>query len=91
MSNDEDFVEERVYTVPLDHAWIAPIKKRTPREMRILKEFIMKNMKANTITISKEVNEKLWTEGIEGPSRKIHVRVVKYKDNTVKVHLAEGE
>jgi large subunit ribosomal protein L31e len=91
MSDNKDIVEEQVYTVPLDHAWITPIWKRTPREIRILKEFIAKSMGADTIVIGSEVNERLWSRGMEGKSRKIRVRAVKDKDNIVKVYLAEGE
>lgn len=91
MSDDKDVVEERVYTIPLDHAWIAPIKKRTPRGMRVLRDFIKKNMRVDTVMISGEVNEKLWGRGIEGAPRKIRVRAVKDRENVVRVHLVEGE
>ena len=91
MSINKDIVKEQVYTVPLDHAWITPMWKRTPREIRILKEFVAKSMGADTIMIDSEVNERLWSKGIEGKSRKIRVRAVKNKDNIVRVHLAEGE
>ena len=91
MSDNKDIVEERVYTVPLDHAWIAPIWKRTPREIRILREFVAKSMSSDSIIIDSKVNEKLWSKGIKGKSRKIRVRAVKNKDNVVRVRLAEGE
>ena len=87
---EEDVVEERVYTIPLKHAWIAPTKKRTPRAMKILKEFMTKNMKAESIIISGEVNEYLWSKGIEGAPRRIRVRAVKDKEDVVKVYLAKG-
>lgn len=89
--SDKDSVEERVYTVPLVHAWIAPMKKRTPRSMRILRDFIKKNMGVDTVMIDSEVNEKLWSEGVEGAPRKIRVKAVKDRDNVVRVHLVEGE
>ena len=91
MSENKDAVEERVYNVPLTHAWIAPIKKRAPRATRILREYVKKNMGGENILISSEVNELLWRKGIEGPPRKIRVRVVKDKENTVRVHLVGGE
>ena len=91
MSENKDVVEERVYTVPLDHAWIAPIKKRAPRAMKILREYVKKNMDVESILISSEVNEELWKKGIEGPPRKIRIRAVKDKENTVRVNLVEGE
>ena len=43
---NEKIVEERIYTVPLTKAWSVPKKKRTPRAMRVLKEFIKKHMKS---------------------------------------------
>ena len=91
MSKSKDAAEERVYTVPLDHAWIAPIKRRAPRAMKILKEYVKKNMGGESILISSEVNEKLWSRGIEGPPRKIRVKAVKDKDNIVRVDLVKGE
>ena len=90
MSENEDAVEERIYTVPLRRAWIAPIKKRTPRAIRILREFMKKNMKTDNVIISNEVNEKLWSCGIEGSPRKIRVRAVRDEDNIVRVYLVKG-
>ncbi len=88
-----EIVEERIYTVPLSRAWIAPVTKRAPRAMRILKVFIRKHMKAddNSIRILNEVNERIWSRGIEKPPRKIRVRAAKDRDGLVTVHLAEGE
>jgi len=86
----EDIVEEHVYTVPLAHAWIAPIKKRSPRAMRVLKEYLRKNMKIRDFVISEEVNERFWSQGIEGAPRRIRVRAVKNKEGIVTVYLAKG-
>ena len=91
MSKDKNSVEERVYLVPLDHAWIAPIKNRTPRAIRILKEYVKKNMATDNVLISSEVNEKIWSKGTEGSPRKIRIRAVKDKENVVTVHLVKGE
>jgi large subunit ribosomal protein L31e len=99
---EEEFVEERFYTIPLSKAWIYPRKKRAPKATRIVKSFVTKHMKIQTIpdedeeeaerlVISNEVNEKLWSRGIEKPPRKIRVRVVKDKEGVVTVLLAEGE
>jgi len=101
---DEDIVEERIYTVPLQKALIRPPKKRAPRAMQLLKIFVVKHMKmAVTVSedeeeeelpqliITKEVNEKIWSRSIEKPPRKIRVRVTKDKDGNITVHLAEAE
>ncbi|MFA5364785.1 MAG: 50S ribosomal protein L31e [Candidatus Bathyarchaeia archaeon] len=99
---EEEIVEERFYTIPLSKAWIYPRKKRAPKSARIVKSFVTKHMKIKTIpdedeeeaerlVISNEVNEKLWSRGIEKPPRKIRVRVTKDKEGVVTVLLAEGE
>ena len=99
--DEEDIVEERFYTIPLRKAWISPRKKRAPRAGRIVKSFVLKHMKVRTeaegeeeaerLVIDNEVNEKLWSRGIEKPPRKIRVRVVKDKEGVVTVFLAEGD
>jgi len=100
---EEEIVEERVYTIPLAKAWIRPPKKRAPRAMHMIREFITKHMKLEvrveeeekgempTLIVSKEVNERVWRKGIEKPPRKIRVRTAKDKDGNVTVFLAEGE
>ena len=98
---DEDIVEERFYTIPLRKVWIVPRKKRAPKAARIVKAFVLKHMKVRTeaegeeeperLVIDNEVNEKLWSKGIEKPPRKIRVRVVKDKEGVVTVLLAEGD
>ena len=98
---EEDIVEERFYTIPLGKAWISKRKKRAPKAARIVRSFVLKHMKVRTeveeeeeperLVIDNEVNEKLWSRGIEKPPRKIRVRVVKDKEGVVTVHLAEGD
>ena len=99
---EEDIVEERFYTIPLRKAWISTRKKRAPRAGRIVKSFVLKHMKVRTqaeeeeeepekLVIDNEVNEKLWSRGIEKPPRKIRVRVVKDNEGVVTVLLAEGD
>jgi large subunit ribosomal protein L31e len=98
---EEDIVEERFYTIPLAKVWIVPRKKRAPKAARIVRSFVLKHMKVRTeveeekeperLVIDNDVNEKLWSRGIEKPPRKIRVRVVKDKEGVVTVHLAEGD
>jgi large subunit ribosomal protein L31e len=98
---EEDIVEERFYTIPLGKAWISKRKKRAPKAAKLVRTFVMKHMKVQMeveeeeeperLVIDNEVNEKLWSRGIEKPPRKIRVRVVKDKEGVVTVHLAEGD
>ena len=88
---DENIVEERIYTIPLSKAWISPRKKRAPRAIRILRSFIMRHMKPDSISISGEVNQQIWRRGIEKPPRKIRIRAAKDQDGKVSVYLAEAD
>ncbi|WP_457619830.1 50S ribosomal protein L31e [Methanopyrus sp.] len=84
-----EVVDERVYTVPLRDARKAPLKKRAPRAVKALRQFIERHMKAEEVRIGNDVNEKIWERGIKKPPSKIRVRAVKYADGTVEVRLAE--
>lgn len=102
---EEEIVEERTYTIPLSKAWLMPANKRAPTAMRILREFTIKHMKLkaakkseeeeeeepSTLTIDNEVNQRMWSRGIEKPPRNIRVRAAKDKDGNVTVYLAEGD
>jgi large subunit ribosomal protein L31e len=98
---EEEIVEEKFYTIPLRMAWISQRKKRAPKAMRIIRSFVKKHMKIRTeaegeeeaefLVISNEVNEKIWSRGIEKPPRKIRVRAAKDKEGVITVHLAEGD
>jgi large subunit ribosomal protein L31e len=101
-AEEEEIVEERIYTIPLRRAWIAPRKKRTPRAVRIIRSFVQRHMKVEPevkgeeeeegrLVISNEVNERLWSRGIEKPPRNIRVRAVKDKEGVVTLYLAEGD
>jgi len=98
---EEEIIEERIYTIPLGKAWIMPPKKRAPRAMRMIKEFITKHMKLEKrgeeeevpqrLIISNELNERVWGRGIEKPPRKVRIRATKDKEGNVTVYLAEGD
>ncbi|MEM1586862.1 MAG: 50S ribosomal protein L31e [Candidatus Bathyarchaeia archaeon] len=88
-----EVVEERIYIVPLSRAWIRPRTKRAPRAINLLKTFVKRHMKVEeeSIRVAGEVNEKIWSRGIQKPPRKIRVKVTKDKEGLVTVYLAEGK
>jgi len=102
---EEEIVEERIYTIPLSKAWIMPPNKRAPRAIRMIRSFVTRHMKLEArrggeeeeaeepkkLVISNEVNERVWKRGIEKPPRKIRVRAAKDKEGNVTVYLAEGD
>ncbi|TXT56558.1 MAG: 50S ribosomal protein L31e [Candidatus Thorarchaeota archaeon] len=88
---DEEIIDERIYTVPLRKAyWTGTRLRRTNRAVRILREFVERHMKPEELEIQPEVNERIWSRGIEKPPRRIRIRATKNSDNLVRVYLAEG-
>jgi len=81
-----EIVEERAYTVNLREAWRAPTKNRTPRAIRVLKEFVKRNMKVESVIMSNEINEAVWARSIEKPPRKLKIRAVKDKEGNVIIY-----
>jgi len=88
---EKEIVEERIYTIPLSRAWISPRKKRSPRAVRLVKSFIQRHMKPEVLVVDNEVNERIWSKGIQKPPRNIRVRAVKDREGTVTLYLAEGD
>jgi len=88
---EEEIIDERIYTVPLRRAyWTGSRLRRSNRAIRILRKFVERHMKPEEIVILAEVNEKIWSRGIQKPPRRIRIRATKNSDNLVRVYLAEG-
>jgi large subunit ribosomal protein L31e len=86
-----EVVEERIYTIPLRHAWVVtPRGKRAPRVVRDVRDFVARHMKAEEVAMSNEVNAVLWARGINKPPRKIKIRAVKDKEGKVIVYPAKA-
>ena len=81
-----EIVEEKAYTVNLREAWRAPTKNRTPRAIRVLKEFVKRNMKVESVIMSNEINEAVWARSIEKPPRRLKIRAVKDKEGNVIIY-----
>lgn len=99
---EEEIEEENFYTIPLSKAWLRPPNKRAPKAIKIIREFVKRHMKIRHINsgegdeeeklvILNEVNEKIWSRGVENPPRKIRVRVTKDKEGKICVRLVEGD
>jgi large subunit ribosomal protein L31e len=71
---------ERIYTIPLGDAYEAVSYKRTPRAVKIIREFVARHMKARNgekISMSTNLNEFLWMRSIKKPPRRVKVRIIK--------------
>ena len=80
---DLEIVAEKTYTINLRDVWNVPRNKRSPKAIKVLKEYMKRHMKAENVIISNEVNEQIWARGIQKPPRKLKVRAVKDKENKV--------
>ncbi len=80
---------ERVYNVPLRREFLkVPKYKRAKKAVIALREFLIRHMKSENIIIGREVNEYIWTKGIENPPH--HVKIVaKKEEDKVFVNLAD--
>lgn len=81
--------EERIYVIPLRDAKKAPRRRRVPRAVKIVREFLKRHMKSGQIKLNEELNRKLWERGIERSMSRVRVRAVKADDGSVEAFLAE--
>jgi large subunit ribosomal protein L31e len=86
----EEVLEERIYIVPLGRVKIAHPKRRAKRAVTMLRAFVIRHMKPESIFIDPELNELIWSRGIEKPPRRLRIRATKDREGLVKVYSAEG-
>lgn len=84
----EEIIDERIYIVPLARARKGPRNKRAKKAIRYLKEYITRHFKPESLVITQEVNELIWSRGIQKPPRKLKVRATKNIDGLVVVYLS---
>ena len=78
-----EIVEEKFFTVNLRDAWATPRKKRAKKTVKILKDFVKRNMKVEDFKISGGINEAIWKRSLQKPPRKLKIRAVKDKEGNV--------
>jgi large subunit ribosomal protein L31e len=80
---------ERVYIIPLRDVKRVPRTIRSPKAIRLIRDFLKKHMKSDDIKIDTSVNEKIWERGIQKVPPKIKVKAIKEEDGSVSVTLVE--
>jgi large subunit ribosomal protein L31e len=80
---------ERVYIIPLRDVKRVPRTIRSPKAVRLVREFLQRHMKSDEIKIDSSVNEKIWERGIQKVPPKIKVKATKEEDGSVSVTLVE--
>ena len=83
--------EERVITVPLRKAMVAPRTQRAARAVKAIREHVMRHMKAKNedVWIDPKINEMIWARGMGKPPKSIRVKAIKFEDELVEVSLPE--
>lgn len=79
---------ERIYTIPLGKAYEHTRTKRTPRAVKLLRQYVSQHMKSDDVLLSNRLNNLIWERSIQRPPRKVKVRVIK-SDGKVKVYLPD--
>ncbi|NHJ23380.1 MAG: 50S ribosomal protein L31e [Candidatus Lokiarchaeota archaeon] len=86
---EEEIIDERIYIVPLAKARRGPRTKWAKKSVKYLRTFMERHFKPESLIISQELNQKIWSRGIQKPPRKIKVRATKNVDGLVVVYLAD--
>lgn len=85
---DPKVTVERSYNVPLRREWLkVPKHRRANKAAKALKEFLVRHMKSDKVSIGKYANIELWKNGIRNPPHHIKVDVKKYDNGDVKAEL----
>lgn len=81
--------KEQVLTINLSKALRAPLKIRTRKAVKLLKEYVSRTLKIKEVILDNNLNEAIWKRSISKPPRRIKVRV-EVEEETARVSLAEG-
>lgn len=83
--------EPREYVVNLRRAYEASRTKRAKYAIGLIRRFVARHMKVEEgkVKLSEELNEFVWSRGMEKPPRKVRIEVER-RDDTVHVRL-KGE
>lgn len=80
---------EREYIIPLrKRISTVPRYRRTPKAIKVIKEFIAKHMRVaerdlNKVKIDKWLNQEIWFRGIQNPPNKIKVKAKRDGENVI--------
>ena len=81
---------EKIFTIPLRKAYKKASDKRVPYAARLVRDFVKKHTKAETVKMGAKLNEALWARGIRKPPHSVRVKTVK-DEETVKAELVGFE
>ena len=72
--------DEKIFTIPLRDIFSKERVRRAQNASRLVRKFLVKNMKSENVKIGKSINENIWKRGMQKPPRKVRVHAVKEED-----------
>ncbi len=75
---------ERIYTLRFHRIKKTPRTKRAAKAMRYLRQFVQRHMKVERVFIQEEVNEALWSRGIQKLPARLRIKAEK-EDKDAKI------
>ncbi|NPA74704.1 MAG: 50S ribosomal protein L31e [Euryarchaeota archaeon] len=84
--------KEMIYNIPLRDVKNIPRSRRANYAIKLVRSFVARHMKVDeeNVWIDNQVNEKIWSRGIEKPPSKITVKVIKFEEeDSVEVLMPE--
>ncbi len=83
-------MSEKIYVINLSRLYWTGRRRRAPRAIKKIREFIKRHVKAEQIVIDESVNEYIFSRAYDKPPRRIAVRVIPLdsEGKVVKVALA---
>ncbi len=78
---------ERSYNIPIRKKTRETAKhKKTPRAIRVVRQFLQKHMKAEDVKLGPKLNLFMWKHGIKNPPHHVKVHAIK-EDDVVRAEL----
>jgi large subunit ribosomal protein L31e len=83
--------EERVVTVPLRDAKVAPSQERADKAMSIVREHLAKHFAVDedAVRLDPSINEAVWSNGRSNPPGNLRVRAARFEEEGESVVEAE--
>ncbi|MBA3045370.1 MAG: 50S ribosomal protein L31e [Candidatus Thermoplasmatota archaeon] len=91
-TKEEKEFKEIVYTIPLRDLLRTPRTSRAPKAIKLIRAYVARHRKTDpaNIWIDKEVNEFIWSRGIEHPPNKVILKVSWYEgEDLVGIYLPD--
>ncbi|MCF7867032.1 60S ribosomal protein L31 [Candidatus Woesearchaeota archaeon] len=72
---------ESIHTIPLRTSFVkVPKHRRAKRAISTIKDYVTRHMKTDNVKLGKELNEKVWGNGIKNPPGKVTVKAIRHDD-----------